>query len=152
MALASAWKSLTSGNFENAFNYLFIPQDVEDQSTEVDSRWEKFLQGQVAAGKETSEQAARTLQNIDSTDVATGAVFTNPDLSPWNGFQQGFQEGLNNEADLVKGTLNTVAGKGVEAIWRAIPWWVWVGAGIYGLWWIGLLGPLIRSTVRRVAK
>jgi hypothetical protein len=152
MALASAWKSLTSGNLENAFNYLFIPQDVEDQSTAIDSRWEQFLQQQVATGKETQEQAARTLQNIDSTDVATGAVFTNPDLSPWNGFQQGLQEGLDNESNLVKKTLNTVAGTGISAIWKALPWWVWVGAGIYGLWWIGLLGPIVRSAVRRVSK
>ena len=152
MAWASAWKSLVSGDPVNAFNYLFVPQDIEDQSTAVDSQWEKFLSNQVATGKETQEQAAKTLQNIMSTDVSTGAVFTNPDLSPWSGFEQGLQEGLNNEANVVRGTLNGVAGGTLSTLWKAIPLWAWLLLAVYGLWWIGLLGPLVRSSVKRVAK
>ena len=152
MALASAWKSLTNGDLTNAFNYLFVPQEVEDQSTAVDSQWEQFLSHQVEIGAETKEQAAKTLQNIMSTDVATGAVFTNPDDSPWSGFQQGLQEGYNNEVNSVRSTINNVAGGTVSTLWKAIPLWVWIGGAVYVLWWTGLLGPLIRSVTKRVAK
>lgn len=152
MALKSAWNSLTKGDLTNAFNFLFVPQDVEDTSTAVDSQWEQFLSHQVEIGAETKEQAARTLQNIESTDVSSGAVFTNPDLSPWSGFQQGFQEGYNTEVNGVRNTINGIASGSVSTLWKAIPLWVWLAALVYGLWWLGLLGPLVRGATKRVTK
>jgi hypothetical protein len=94
MAIGRAFKSLFEGKPAEAFNFLFVPQDVIDASTDVDSRWEQFLANQVRTGRESNEQAARTLQNIDSTDVNSGAVFTNPDLSPLEGFKQGWDLSL----------------------------------------------------------
>jgi len=147
MALFPALKALFSGDPVKAGNLLLTPQDVVDASTDVDSRWEKFLASQVQAGKETNEAAARTLQNIMATDVSTGAIYNDRSTSPLEGFVEGANEGLQAEQTFISKGINGVGG----FVWGAIPLWVWLGAGLGIFIWLGGL-DLVRGMIRRKAS
>ncbi len=41
-------------------------------------------------------------------------------------FAEGAKQGLDAEVNFVHGALDTVGG----AVWKAIPWWVWLGGAI----------------------
>jgi hypothetical protein len=58
---------------------------------------------------------------------------------------EGAKEGLSNVVDgtanVISSTLNGTGG----FIFKSIPWWVWVGAGLYGLIQLGALNRIRKA-------
>lgn len=71
---------------------------------------------------------------------ATGNVAQQIDAA----FREGLQDGANNVTGFFGGAFDIV-GKGVGAILKAVPWWIWAAAILYLLITTGLLGPLVRK-------
>lgn len=71
---------------------------------------------------------------------ATGNVAQQIDAA----FKEGLQDGANNVTGFFGGAFDIV-GKGVGAILKAVPWWIWAAAILYLLITTGLLGPLVRK-------
>ena len=71
---------------------------------------------------------------------ATGNVAQQIDAA----FKEGLQDGANNVTGFFGGAFDIV-GKGVGAILKGVPWWIWAAAILYLLITTGLLGPLVRK-------
>jgi hypothetical protein len=63
-------------------------------------------------------------------------------------FKEGLDDGAKNVTGFLGGAFDIV-GKGVGAILKAVPWWIWAAAILYILITTGLLGPLVRKATGR---
>jgi hypothetical protein len=63
-------------------------------------------------------------------------------------FKEGLDDGAKNVTGFLGGAFDIV-GKGVGAILKAVPWWIWAAALLYILITTGLLGPLVRKATGR---
>lgn len=143
MALGAALSAFTSGNFQTGFGYLFTPQSAIDTTNQVAAAQNALIQQKVNSDRDllAQDQNAQTEADMQKwQDLQVQAVgvspsyataFNDPMTSPWVGFEQGAAQGLANEQNLVKGTLNTVAG----GILGALPWWIYALAALAGLYY-----------------
>lgn len=59
-------------------------------------------------------------------------------------FGEGWKDGYNAETNGIKSALNSVAGGVTGFVWKSIPWWIWLGAALFGLWYFGILQRLFK--------
>jgi len=57
----------------------------------------------------------------------------------------GARQGLSNIASGINSAVNTTGKWTLKFIWDAIPWWVWLGLGVYVLWYFGILQRLVKA-------
>lgn len=58
-------------------------------------------------------------------------------------FEEGLKEGAENVSNFVKGAVDNVVGRPLLAILKGIPFWVWLGAGLYLAWKLGAFNKLL---------
>jgi len=85
----------------------------------------------------TPEEQAQVKRNLESGK--TGDVNAQIDAA----FKEGLNEGAANVTGFLGGIFDFV-GKGVFAVLRALPWWVWLGALAYLLFTTGIAQRLLR--------
>ncbi len=139
MSVSEAWKSWNRGEvWEKSFGYLYLSQDEIDRGRALDNRLDAsnrvaFERGLVSE-KQYQESTARL------ADASLANLLTNPDSSPWQGFQEGAAEGAKSMQEGIK--------KGLAAPFNftfgAIPWQVWLVLGGYIAWRLGLLDGIFR--------
>jgi len=84
-------------------------------------------------GKMSPEDYALSQEQLGN--LSSERMLSDPLISPGGGFEQS----LNDSLDSVRGGINGVAAGTLAALWRAIPWWVWLGGAAYLAWRLGFL-------------
>jgi hypothetical protein len=141
MAFFPAVKSLFSGNFKQAVDYAFVPQETIDASNNADRQNEAINQRLYDKGALSYEDWRTTqahLSNYAFPDIEIGGqqgkIFDN--ISPAKGFEEGLQEGADN----IRGAVGAAIDNTVGLTWRIVPWQIWALAAAYllfltsGLW------------------
>jgi len=132
----SLWKAITTLDP----NWLFVDQDALDTANQVAKRQSQIAFEQSQKGVLDNEKfQALNAEILGVPDRTYLDAFNDPDQSPAAGFVAGAREGLNKEAGLVNDALNGAAG----LVWKAIPWWVWIG-GLVALFFYFGGGVLVR--------
>lgn len=139
MALLPALSALARGEFANAFNYAFIPQETINTSERLTTELVHI----------TEERARRGLLSQQETDKRIAAIqlsgdyraqFEIPELSPYWNFKAGLEEGKNNIRETMENSIST----GTKFSAGLIPWQVWAIAAVAAaLYLLPLLAPLI---------
>lgn len=137
MALAEAIKTWWRGEgTEKAAGMLFLDQEEIDRGRGLDSKLDALNKSRLNDGKISQEQWAATNDRYKSGGFDT--LLTNPDSSPWAGFQEGAVEGLANVQSGIKEAIRS------PLRWSlgAIPWEVWVAVLLFAAWKTGILTRL----------
>lgn len=65
--------------------------------------------------------------------------------------QEGALEGLDKMQSAVKDTVTSATAFSLRATLGWVPWWVWILAGLYAAFQLGLLTPALRSLKVKLA-
>ena len=135
MGLWSAVKSAATGNFSDAGNLLFIPEDDITTQSEVNNAQQKIVERQYAEGLVDSKEAAELTQQMQLN--AYPNLFKT-EGSPLGEFNKSIGENLTSGVKW----LSSGAGGIVGAIAKGIPLWIWgiilIAAAFYFM-------PIIRA-------
>ena len=122
-------------------DYLFLPEGAWDTAKEVGSNLEAITQRQYQEGLVDQNEFQSRMQEISGT-TTFDAAFKEPGNSPTGAFFGAIGEGLQKLPD----NINRVLGGGINSIFRAIPWNLWlliiVGLTLYVIFQLGLLKRL----------
>ena len=143
MAFWEATKSLFTGNFSDAANYLFIDDEAIETRDQVAKAQQEYLDRQKELGLVDDSEYVELSHNIND-DVYKNA-FSSSETSPWGGFVEGAKEGAADELDFASGKIaDTLNGAG-KFVWKSIPLWVWIVAVIAAaIYFRPLWAPLIK--------
>lgn len=121
MELGLAAKSLFNGDFQESFNYLFVPAGEVAKAQETTDALTKITQQEEVKGIITPEEGQRRINAIAmSSDYK--ALFAIPEYSPVAGFTDSLQK---SQAD-----IKSALGGGVNAIFGTIPWQIYALLGV----------------------
>lgn len=148
MALGTAFDLLRSGDFSGSFGALFVSQEEVDRSALVAERDLALNERLVAVGRISREEELRRMQNIAANRADTGAIFKQPGTNVAEGFTSGWAEGADRIQSGIRNTVGGVLNWGLGSI----PWQVWAGLAVWGLWQTGLLSAGLAFLRRRIVK
>ena len=123
--------------------YLFGADKLQSEGDAVDAKLTALNAKDYGPGGRlyTASNWAQVQQNL-----ATGQT-VNVDAQINAAFKEGLDDGANNVTGFLGGIFDVV-GKGLGAILKAVPWWLWLGVIAYFLFTTGILQRLLA----RVAK
>lgn len=125
-AWSSILDSLSHARFKDAANYLFLDQSDVDTSNQADSQLERITRDRFGEGKITKDDFDLTTARVQQN--AFPFVFSNKDLSPLDGFEEGALDGLRSGQEFARRQLSS----GADFIFGSIPWQIYLIAGIVG--------------------
>jgi len=116
------------------FSRIFYGVDLDEEQRRQDDLYAKLAELNRKAledGKYTPEEFRTAEQNrVDSYIPDVGGEVE-------RAFDEGLQEGIDNEQRILKGTVNTLVGAPLRAVLGGIPGWVWIVAAAGLFFWIG---------------
>jgi hypothetical protein len=122
---------------------LFGADELQAQGDALDAKLSELNSRDYAPGGKlyTPSNWAAVQQNL-----ATGTT-GDVDAQINEAFNEGLDDGANNVTGFISGIFNFV-GKGLGAILKAIPWWIWLGLVVYVLFITGIGQRLIAKVAR----
>ena len=117
---------------------IFGGDDLQAKGDELDAKLTALNTKDYAPGGKlyTASTWAQVQQNLSTG--ATGDV----DAQINAAFQEGLDDGANNVTGFLGGIFDFV-GKGLGALLKAVPWWVWLGVLAYVLFTTGIAQRLL---------
>lgn len=147
MGLWSAIKSVASGNFSDAGNYLFTSEEDIATQAQVNNAQAAILEEQQARGVISEDEANAMFSEIQRN--AYPYIWNETGGGPGGAFTSELKEQITNlPKNLSDASRKTVA----EALWlgfRALPWYVWAILAIAGLIYVW---PFIAPFIPRRGK
>lgn len=130
MGLGYAWNQMWKGNFDSAFNGLFVPDENLAAIDQASSSLDRTIQRQQAEGLIDNEQANALYAQM-SPNTNSDAFWESSGPSPFDEFQTSLEESASGIARFGSGAINKTLGLG----FRVIPWQVWIlGLVLIMLW------------------
>lgn len=134
MGIAESWSAWRRGEgWNNAFGYLYLSQDDIDAGKAAESRLDALNRDQFDAGRISDQEYTDRQSRINSSSITS--MLENPETSPWSGFKEGLAEGADNVQSTIKGAIAAP----INFTLGAIPWQVWLIAGVFLAWKAGLI-------------
>ncbi|MBI3868825.1 MAG: hypothetical protein HY299_09865 [Verrucomicrobia bacterium] len=123
------------------FDDFFISKEEQAKARDVDAQLEALNHKNVERGIWTEQQEREATARIQHTSI--DKLLSDPDTSPSGGFDSSIKEsaasikaGINSAADSFRETSQFILGSAIGGIFRAIPFWVWLGLAGYLLFMI----------------
>lgn len=140
MGISSAWSAWRRGeSWEKTFGYLYVSEAEIKRGLDADNKLDALNRQAFESGKWTGDQYAGA--SARAAETSMDALLTDPQSSPWAGFQEGLAEGKQNVQDTIKAGLSSPIQFGLGSI----PWEIWALALAWGAWKLGLLDKLLKK-------
>jgi hypothetical protein len=124
---------------------LYGIDEEEKRAAELDAANRDLLAKKHDAGKITDAIYKESLKNYDKggLDGLGGDGEFSDDID--QAFLDGLDEGAANERGIFSSTINTLIGTPL----KLIPWQVWIAAGLYVGWRLGLFDGLLKGWLKK---
>lgn len=96
--------------------------------------WEKRLDEQARKSVWADPGTWQTVQTQRAAEAEAYGSARDYAAEVTRAAQEGAIEGLERMQRGVTGALDTAAGYSLRAVLGFVPWWVWLGAAVYGAW------------------
>lgn len=101
--------------------------------------WEKRLDQEALKRQVWTDQQWQTVQTQRAAEAAAYGSASDYQAQVTQAAKEGAVEGLTRMQSGFTGAVNSAAGFGLRSVLGFVPWWVWLGAALYGAWRLGLL-------------
>jgi hypothetical protein len=132
MGLGYAFNQLVHGNFENAFNGVWVSDDMLAAPDQTASALEQTWQRQAAEGLIDQQQAIDLNTALAPNSNSTAFWEAGGGNTPFNEFQSSLEESASSIGQFGSRAINRTLGLGA----RLIPWQVYVLLFIVLLIWL----------------
>lgn len=138
MAIGEAWRAWQRGeSWNNVFGYAVVSQETIDSGRAADSRLLELNRAAFEKGTWNEEQYLASNARLHTSSMEE--LISNPDSSPWQGFQEGLAEGAAN----VQGGIKKTLAAPFNFTFGAIPWQIWAAVGVFLAFKLGLFDKLL---------
>ncbi len=131
MGIGYAFRNLVSGNFDNAFNGLFVSDDLLAAQDKAGDNLDKIIARQQADGL-VSLQEANDLYASMSPNTNSDAYWQTAGTTPLQEFTASLEESASSIGQIGSKAINKTLGLG----FRLIPWQVYVLALVLAMIWL----------------
>lgn len=121
MGIGYAFREAFSGNFENAFNGLWVSDDLLAAQDQEGNNLQRIIQEEQARGLVDADQAA-AMYNQMSPNTDSAAYWNSSGPTPYQTFQDTLSEEASSIGQFGSKAINRIAGLG----FKIIPWQVWI--------------------------
>ncbi len=145
MGLGSAWGQIVNGKYGDAFSYLMVSDSTIETDRATDAKLSALNEKRREEGFYDPETYAAAQGHLQGGTI--DQQLTNPETSPLGGFQQSIQDSVSG----VSKGIQSVTSFSLGSVFRLIPWQVWAGLVIYGLFMTSALWlPVAKKSLAKL--
>jgi hypothetical protein len=131
MGLGYAWREALQGNFENAFNGVWVSDDLLAAQSAENDNLSKIIARQNADGLVNDAQAQAMYSQM-SPNTDSSSYWNSSGPSPYQTFQDTLSEEAGSIGQFGSGAINRVLGLG----FKIIPWQVYLAGFVLAAIWL----------------